>query len=78
MKCCHTDAVTVGFQDCHEDSMDHLCAPQCMHVIFPGAWRWNRGSGVVKGIGAALRLRIEVMWGVGMGLEGNIVEVEVD
>ena len=35
------------------------------------------GSGVVKGIGAALKVGMGLMWDVGIGLEGNIVEVEV-
>ena len=35
------------------------------------------GSGMVEGIGAALGVDMGLMWGVGMGLEGKIFEVEV-
>ena len=34
------------------------------------------GSGTVKGIKAALRVGMALMSGVGMGFEGNIVQVE--
>ena len=35
------------------------------------------GSGTVEGIGAALGAGMGLMWGISMGLQGNIVEVEV-
>ena len=35
------------------------------------------GWGMVEGIGAALRVGMGLMCGVGMAFEGNIVEVEV-
>ena len=38
--------------------------------------RFN-GSGVLEGIGAALRVGMGLMWGVGMGFERNIVGVAV-
>ena len=34
-------------------------------------------SGTVEGIGAALGVCMGLMWGVGMGREGNVAEVEV-
>ena len=34
-------------------------------------------SGTVEGFGAALRLGMGLMCGLGMGFEGNIVEVDI-
>ena len=34
----------VGFLHCHDDSINHLCAPECTHVILFRASRWNRDS----------------------------------